>query len=256
MFAAALLTLGSEARAQANLHSADVLRPGDNMIYGEVGWPDAAFGFKHGVNDIFDIGVRAALIYGFEYTTLPGLGLGVNVPLRFTPLKRPRVSLQIHFDPGLEFANFGSSGLVCVRVNPNGTCAAFSNAAYYYSDYFGNGALHFGLKLEFGLDVGIHINRDATITVGFDAPFYVNLTNNPQYGALAALPILFGPAFEYHINDQMSVGGQVRLGPDIIVNSEYQGANFCGVVVGGVAVTCGPPTPLGLIANAFFAYRL
>lgn len=250
--AAAALLFGSEARAQANLHSGDVLRPGENMIYGELGWPDAAFGWQHGMSDKVDIGIRASLIYGFEYTTYSPapLGLGVRVPIRITPLKREKVSLQIHFDPGIKFDSFGSGvGIVCTHVNGAGFCDRYSSTGY--GNYFGGDALRFGLWLYTGLEVGIHITRDATISPGLDIPVYINLTN----GSYGAIPLLFGAAFQYNINDQMSLGGTLKLGPSILaVGNTYYG---CSTVVGpGVVASCGPPTPLGLLANAFFAYRL
>ena len=247
MFAAAALAFGSEARAEASLHSGDVLRPGENMIYGELGWPDVAFGWQHGLTDKVDIGIRAGLIYGWEFTTFTGLGLGFRVPIRITPLKRGRVSLQIHFDPGLKFDNFGGGGLACVRFNGAGECVQYADTGYY--GYFGNGDTHFGLWLYTGLEVGIHLTKDATISPGLDIPIFINLTN----GAYGAIPLLFGAAFQYNLAENMSLGGTLKLGPSILAIGDYGG---CGAVVGGIAVACSPPAPLGLIANAFFAYRM
>jgi hypothetical protein len=241
--AVATFTFGSEALAQANLHSADVLRPGDNMIYGEAGWPDVAFGFQHGVSDKVDVGVRLGFIYGWEFApAFPGaLGLGVRVPIRITPLRREKVSLQIHIDPGLKFDSFGS-GYGCVQ-GPFGQCIY---AGPYNGYFFGDG-LRFGLWLYFGLDVGIHLTREATLTFGFDMPVYVNFTN----GVYGAIPLLFGPGFEYHINDNMSVGGQLKLGPTIIAYSAP-----CGATPFGPVDCTFNPTFLGLLAQGFFAYRL
>src|ERR1700761_2879797 len=120
--AAALLTLGSEARAQANLHNGDDLRPGDNLVYGEVGWPDLTVGWQHGISSIFDIGVKASLPYGFEYRTYSytTVGLGVRVPLRITPVRTNLISFQIRFEPGLKFDAFGST---CNSVGPGGVVA-------------------------------------------------------------------------------------------------------------------------------------
>lgn len=234
-FAVAAFTFGSEAFAQANLHSADVLRPGDNMLYGEVGWNDVAFGFQHGVSDKVDVGVRLGFIYGWEYTTYTALGLGIRVPIRITPVRREKVSFQIHFDPGLKFDNFGSTA----------GCALGPRGALVCDNIYG-GDLHFGLWLYFGFDVGIHITRDATLAFGMDAPFYANLTN----GVYGGIPLLFGPAFEYHIDDHMSVGGTLKLGPSIYA---YSVDAPCGL---GTCSTSVDSTTLGLIANAFFAYRL
>lgn len=232
--AAALLTVGSEARAQANLYSADVLRPGENMLYGEVGWPDLVFGFQHGMTDKVDLGVRFGFIYGWEYTQFTSLGLGARVPIRITPVRTGKVSFQIHFDPGLKFDHFG-----------NNCGAAINGVAVRCNDY--NGSLAFGLWLAFGLNVGIHITRDAHLSFGLEAPFFVNFTNH-VYGGL---PLLFGPAFEYHIDDHMSVGGNIKLGPSIFATS-YD------VPCGGGAVCSASVTDtnIGFITQGFFAYKL
>jgi hypothetical protein len=223
-FAIATLTVASEAHADANLHSADVLRPGDNMLYGEAGWPDVAFGFQHGVTDKVDVGFRLSFFYGAEYTTDVGLGLGLRVPIRITPIKRDKFSFQIHFDPGIKFDSFGGCrGNLC-RGGPGGP-------------------LEFGLWLYFGLDFGIHITREATLTIGMDAPIHANVTND-VYGQI---PLLFGPAFEYDIDDHIAVGAQVRVGPDI-------NAHPCPGAFGGNGTCSG--AVFGLLANGFFAYRL
>src|SRR6185437_10509542 len=134
MFAAAAvasLTFTTEARADAAVHSGDVLRPGENMIYPEVGWPELAFGFQHGVSNTVDVGIRASFIYGFEYAVdFPGvLGFGVRVPIRITPLRTQRVSLQIQLAPGLKFDSFGAGG-GCVRFDALGDCIQYSNVNY------------------------------------------------------------------------------------------------------------------------------
>jgi hypothetical protein len=225
MFALAALTVGSEARAQANLHSADVLRPGDNMLYGEVGWPDLVFGFQHGVSDKVDVGFKFNFIYGYEYRDYTILGLGMRVPIRITPLRREKVSFQIHFDPGLKFDAFG-----------NGACNGRAGTCV-------DDGLAFGLWLAFGLNFGIHLTREATLSFGMEAPFYVNFTN----GVYGGIPLLFGPGFEYHIDDHMSVGGNLKLGPSIIAASTTDAR--------GVTTSYSDAT-IGLIAQAFFAYRL
>ncbi len=218
--ALAAFTLGREALADANLHSADVLRPGDNMLYGEVGWPDLSFGFQHGLTDKLDIGFLFSFIYGDEYTANSVLGLGMRVPIRFTPVRRDKISFQLHFDPGLKFDSFGS----CHEVN--GNCVS-------------NDDLHFGLWLDFGLDLGIHITHEATLSFGLEAPFFINFTN----GVYGGLPLLFGPAFEYHIDDHMAVGANLKFGPSIHAQSDANGNSTSSAT-------------FGFITQAYFAYRL
>ncbi len=232
--AAAAFTVGSEARADANLHSADVLRPGDNMIYGELGWPELVFGFQHGMSDKVDLGFRFSLIYGFEYTAATAIGMGMRVPIRITPVRTGKVSFQIRFEPGLKFDRFGAT---CAGVN--GINCDLGGFGLY------NGGLAFGLWIPFALDVGIHITREATLSFGMEAPFYINFTN----GVYGGLPLLFGPAFEYHIDDRMSVGGHVKVGPSIFA--------FCGAHDNfGNCTANDSGATVGFITSAFFAYRL
>lgn len=212
--ALAAFAFGSEARAWG-LHNGDTLNPGDNMIYGEVGWPDLTLGFQHGLNDKVDIGFRFSLDYGLDYTTITELGLGMRVPIRITPYRSGKLSFQVRIEPGLKFDSFGHS-----RFNGGG----------FYDD----GELHFGLQIPIGLDFGIHLSREATLAFGFDMPLYINLTN----GAGAAIPLLFGPGFEYHVNEHIALGLNTRFGPSIF------------------AVRGGSYTDFGLITQGFFAYRL
>jgi hypothetical protein len=232
MFAAAALTLGSEARAQANLHTADVLHPGDNMFYGEVGWPDFTAGWQHGLTNMVDIGVKLSIIYGFEYrdyVLANTAGMGVRVPIRITPVKTGKVSFQIRFEPGLKFDSFGSS---CGVVLP-GVVATCNNAL----------PLAFGLWLPLGLDVGIHITREATVSIGMEAPFFVNFTN----GVYGGVPLLFGPAFEYDLDQHIGFGVNAKFGPSITSASVDLGNGFTRQVT---------DTEFGFLVQGFFAYRL
>jgi hypothetical protein len=220
--AVATFALPSEAHADANLHSADVLSPGDNMLYGEAGWPDLAFGFQHGATDKLDIGFRLSFFYGYEYATLTGLGFGLRVPIRTTPVRREKFSFQIHFDPGIKFDSFGGGCRAAAAL-----CGGAGRM------------LEVGIWLYSGLDFGFHITREATLAIGVEAPIHVNVTNL----VYATVPLLFGPAFENDIDEHMAVGAQARLGPVI---DPYPCPNVTGC--SGVA--------FGLLVNAFFAYRL
>jgi hypothetical protein len=200
--AAAAFTAAGQARADWGLHTGDPLRPGDNMVYGEIGWPDFSVGFQHGMTDIVDLGVRFSVIYGAEYTAHPLVGMGIRVPVRISPIQRDKFSLMIHVDPGFKFDAFSP--------------------------------VKFGLWLPVGVEVGIHVTREATVAVGMDMPIFINFTN----GVYGAIPILFGPGFEYHINEHIAVGLNTRFGPSIGVVNGQSGVDF------------------GFVTQAFFAYRL
>jgi hypothetical protein len=215
----ALAALGftSEAKAAGwGLHSGDTLRGGDNMVYGEVGWPSLGLGFQHGMSDKVDLGFRFDLIYGYEYTKYTHLGLGMRVPIRIAPVKRGNFSFLIHIDPGIKFDSVG------------GGCGLG-----YYGGY-GTCGLEFGLWLPFGMEFGIHFNREATLQFGFEMPVHINLTNHVD----GSIPILFGPGFEYQIDDHMALGLNLKFGPSILAVNNASAADF------------------GFITQIYFAYRL
>jgi hypothetical protein len=217
MFALATFAVGNEARAQQwGLHTGDTVRAGDNMPYGEFGWPNLELGFAHGLSDKVDIGAIFAFNYGFEYTTNTALGIGLRVPVRITPLRRDKISLMIHFDPGIKFDQFGSSNCdadnICTTIRPT----------------------LFGLWFPVGLELGIHIVREATISIGMEIPIYVNVTN-PSFGSI---PLLFGPGFEYHVDEHIALGLNTKFGPSIQAQGGGNSAEF------------------GFITRAYFAYRL
>jgi len=219
--ALAAFTVGSEAKAAGwGLHSGDTLRSGDNMLYGEVGWPDLSLGFQHGMSEKVDLGFRFSLLYGAEYTVGTHLGLGMRVPIRIAPVKRDKFSFMIHFDPGIKFDSFG------------GNCG--------FNGYFYGCGLRFGLWIPFGLEFGIHLTREATLQFGMEMPVYVNFTN----GVYGGIPILFGPGFEYAIDDHMAVGLNTKFGPSILAVS---GTGFGN----GASITA-----FGFITQVYFAYRL
>jgi hypothetical protein len=241
-FAIASLALTSEAWAQPNLHTADVLRPGDNMLYGEIGWPDFTMGFQHGVSDKVDIGFALSVIYGYEYTPVTWVGMGFRVPIRITPVKGDKVSFQIHFDPGLKFDHFGNAAV------GGGACGPFGLGVCGPTIDFGNdGTVAFGLWLYFGLDVGIHFTREATLSLGMEAPFYVNFTG----GVYGGLPFLFGPAFEYDLNDHIGFGINAKFGPTVFATGCAAPNPFTGACATSTA-----GADFGFIVQPFFAYKL
>jgi hypothetical protein len=216
--ALAAFSVGSEARAAGwGLHSGDTLGPGQNMLYTELGWPDFSVGFQHAVSPRFDVGFRFGVNYGFDYTTGTQAGMTMKVPLRFSLAKNNRYSVLFHFDPGLHFDSFG-----------NQECFFHGHSCY------NDGRLAFGFALGIGLEVGLHVSREATVNFGFEMPIFLNLTN-VVYGAV---PLLFGPGFEYQIDDHIALGINTRFGPTLFSNDNGNDARFA------------------LIAQGFFAYRL
>ncbi len=213
VLALAAFAVASEARAAGGgwgLHSGDTVRSGDNMVYGEFGWPDVGLGIQHGMSDRVDLGFRLGIIYGGDYTTGTEVGMDMRVPIRVSLTKGGKMSAYFHIDPGVKFNRFSP--------------------------------VLFGMEVPVGLEVGVHLTPEATLQFGFDIPFNVNFTNFTY----AAIPILFGFGFDYKVDDHISLGVNVRLGPDIRTGGTCAG-NFCAT---------GSAVDLGLITQAGFAYRL
>lgn len=201
--ALAAFAVGNEAWAAGagwGLHTGDTLRSGDNMVYGEFGWPAVSLGFQHGMSERVDLGFRLDLNYGFEYTTLTTLGLGMRAPIRINLTKGGKFSALLHFDPGVKFDSFN----------------------------IGGGRPLFGIWLPLGLEFGVHLVPEATLQFGFDMPFYLNLTQ----AVYVAIPVLFGFGFEYHVDDHIGVGLNTRFGPSIGAGGITPGFAFSGVGFG------------------------
>jgi hypothetical protein len=214
--ALAAFSVGSEARAAGwGLHSGETLGQGDNMLYGEVGWPDFSAGFQHALSSRADIGFRFSLPYGYDYTTDSQVGMVMRVPIRLALTKSNKFSALFHFDPGLKFESLGDQ-------DPRNH--------FIYN----GGRLAFGFALGVGLEFGFHLSREATINFGFEAPIYLNVTGR----AYAAVPLLFGPGFEYQIDNHIALGFNTRFGPTLFAFNGGDHAQFA------------------LLAQAYFAYRL
>lgn len=214
--ALAAFSVGSEARAAGwGLHTGDTMGPGDNLLYGEVGWPDISVGFQHAVSDKFDVGFKFSLPYAFDYTPESQVGMSMRVPLRFSITKSNRFSALFHFDPGLKFDSLGDQ-------DPRNH--------FIYN----GGRLALGFALGMGLEFGFHINREATFNFGFEVPIYLNLTGR----AYGAIPLLFGPGFEYQIDNHIALGINTRFGPTLFA---FNGGNYA---------------EFALLTQAYFGYRL
>ena len=110
---AGLLLAATPAAAQTPGRAADwsviggeTVAPGRDVVYGAFGWPDATFGYTHGMSRDFDLGFKLQLIYGVENTTDTQFGMAFAVPLRWTVARQRNVSVLFHVDPGIRFYTF------------------------------------------------------------------------------------------------------------------------------------------------------
>ncbi len=155
---------------------------GVDVASGEFGWPGISFGWTHGVNRDADIGARFDLLFGFEEISSGSqFGIGFRVPLRMTVLRRDRISVLAHVDPGL-------------KVYTTSPAA-------------------FGFQFPVGLTFGYSARRDLTIAFGVDLPMFLQVSG-PGSARFIFAPT-FGPAVEFHVDPRLAVGLNTRFGPVI-----------------------------------------
>ena len=185
----AALMLSAEARAAEgwSLIGGETVQSGADMIYGEVGWPDASFGWAHGISNRVDAGVRFSLIYGYEGTAATQFGVGLRAPIRIRLTQGSgKVNALLHIDPGLKLYAFRP--------------------------------VQFGLQFPLGVQVGISLAPAATLAFGFDLPMSLFLT--PGVGFVIAPQ--FGPGFEYHVTRSLGLSFNTRFGAAIFAgNGRY-----------------------------------
>jgi len=154
---------------------------GVNVVSGEFGWPSVTFGITHGVSPTADIGLKFDLLFGFESASCCSqFGVGFRAPLRMTTYRRDRLSVLLHFDPGLKI----------YTANP----------------------ADFGLAFPIGAVFGYSANRDLTIAFGVDLGMTLYVSPSPVRFLISPL---FGPAVEYHVDPLLTVGLNTRFGPVI-----------------------------------------
>jgi len=161
-----------------SLLSGTTVPGGTDVVSGEFGWPSVSFGFTHGTGPTSDVGFKFDLLFGFENTTTSQFGVGFRVPLRFMIHRRDRLSVLAHVDPGIKIYTF--------------TPALF------------------GFQWPIGLTVGYAASPELNIAFGFELPMTLVVTPSPVQMILGPM---FGPAFEYHVDRQLTVGFNTRFGP-------------------------------------------
>jgi hypothetical protein len=184
------LALTREARAWG-VHTGDTIGTGDNLIYGEAGWPGVSAGFAHGLNDRLEIGGRLDTYYGVEGTPHAFFGLGFAATIRYTLVRSPRFSAEVHVFPGFKF------------------------------DFFDPAAV-FGFNFPIGAEAGYHITKQATVSAGFDLGLYGAFTS-PGYFCVAPMG---GPGFEYHLDDHITFGLVTRFGGAAVTGNAVTFGDF------------------------------
>src|SRR5262245_7316168 len=164
---------------QYSLLGGTTVPTGTDVVSGEFGWPSATFGFTHGLSGTTDIGFKFDLNFGFEDTTISQFGIGFRAPLRVMALRRDKISVLLHVDPG-------------IKVYTTSPDAAF------------------GFQWPIGVTVGYAAEPQLNVAFGFELPMTLFVTPSPVSFFLGPM---FGPALEYHVDRLLTVGFNTRFGP-------------------------------------------
>ncbi|MFL5415196.1 MAG: hypothetical protein ACJ78Y_04295, partial [Myxococcales bacterium] len=88
-----------------SIFGADTVPAGVDVAEAEFGWPAITFGFIHGVSPTSDVGVKFDLLFGVEGESQDGFsqfGIGARVPFRVHALRKDKVGVLFHIDPGIK----------------------------------------------------------------------------------------------------------------------------------------------------------
>jgi hypothetical protein len=162
-----------------SLLGGEVLGRGVNVVSGEFGWPGISFGYTHGMGQNMDIGGKFDLLFGVEgIPSASHFGIGFRVPIRLTALRSDRMSVLLHFDPGIKL--------------------------------FTTDPTLFGISFPVGVVLGYAATREVNVSFGVDLPMTLYVTPSPVNFLIGPW---FGPAVEYHVDPKILVGLNSRFGP-------------------------------------------
>jgi hypothetical protein len=179
--AAAQRRTDSSATGRYSLLGGETVGAGVDVVSGEFGWPSVTFGYTHGLSRDTDIGLRFDLLFGVEGATQASqFGVGFRVPMRMVALRRDRLSVLLHFDPGLKI--------------------------FTYSPAL------FGISFPVGVIFGYQATREMVVAFGLDLPMTLYVSPSPVQFLISPM---FGPALEFHVDPRLAVGVNTRFGPVI-----------------------------------------
>jgi hypothetical protein len=165
-----------------SLLGGETVGAGVDVASGEFGWPGISFGWTHGLSRDRDVGARFDLLFGFEeVSSASQFGIGFRVPLRQTVLRRDRIAVLLHVDPGLKIYTTSPAA--------------------------------FGFAFPVGATIGYAAQRNLTVAFGVDMPMFLQVSGPGSVRFIFAPT--FGPALEYHVDPRLAVGINTRFGPVI-----------------------------------------
>ncbi len=160
------------------VQSANTVGAGANVFAGQVGFPGLDLMLIHGLDSTTDVNAHVGINYAFE-------GLTQGTRFEFTA----QVGIR------KELLNFGGNMKLSGRFDP-GIIVASSPG-------------QFGLKIPFGLELGIPVSQPLILNASLDLPLYFT------FGDLNAfyIPLLFGVGAEYLVNPNLAITAKVKVGP-------------------------------------------
>lgn len=156
----------------------ETVSPDRDAIAFWAGWPGASFAYLHGFSDRSDMALKFDLLLAQENTTDSAFGAGFDVPLRLVVNRSGAVSIAVHIEPGLRI-------------------------------YTQNGQTDFMTRFPVGGVLGLQATPELRIGVSADLTMAVNWTHTQFF----EIGPQFGAAGEYRLDKNLTVGMQVKFGP-------------------------------------------
>ncbi|MGO9063411.1 MAG: hypothetical protein ACLQIH_01585 [Myxococcaceae bacterium] len=187
--------VGAGEEPSWSVESGKTVGSGNNVFWGQVGFPGVWAEFIHGTDATTEIGGKFAFNYAVE-----GLvnscclgGMDLQFLARTTLFDNGRTRIAASFDPGLLL-------------------------------YFPPGFALFGITFPVGVEFGFPVSSVVSLNASFDLPMYV-LFSGGGYSTVFAVPILFGGGIEYLAKKNFALTFKLKLGPTILASGGYIGGN-------------------------------
>jgi len=157
--------------------------PGGSLVEAAMGFTALPrIAFHHSMSRSFSIGGMFSFDYGYwtpDLAFTPSILL--QAPMRLSLSDASNLSMGLRLDPGLGFS-------------------------------FPRGGFMFSVLLNVGFNVGVPIQNRFLVGGGVDLPFAI-LIGGGRTGV--AIPILFGPIFEFHVTPPLAITFDMKFGPAI-----------------------------------------
>ena len=186
------------ASSRWTVESGNTVGANVNVFAGAAGYPGVDLQLIHGLDSSTDVRAHVGINYAFE-------GITQGTRFEFTA----QVGIR------KELSSLGGNMKLAGRFDPGILIGASPG--------------QFGIKIPFGLELGIPLGSGLIANASFEVPMFFTLGDfNAFY-----VPLLFGGGVEYLIQPNLAVTGKVKLGPTFITNGG--GTQFTLYVLVGAA---------------------